>query len=74
MLDSYEQFFKLLDKDVIFQFGIENTILVNKDYCKTEWLLLKNKIQDKESNLFIRNSGRNASGNEFMSKLYKDVF
>ena len=74
VLDSYKQFFTFCSKENLFNFGLNNTIAIDKHMAAIEWEKLKKNIENKSSNLYVRSSGRNASGNSILKQLYKDVF
>ncbi len=73
-IDAYAKFFELLPKNHFFDFGLNNIITIKKDIVEVEWLKLKNKIANKSNELFVRNSGRNGTGNKALALLYKEVF
>ncbi|EPF28976.1 hypothetical protein DWB79_06175 [Treponema medium] len=74
ILDAYKQFFKFYSKDDLFTFGLDNIISIDKQKAVIEWNKLKSNINNKSANLYVRSSGRNASGNSILQQLYKDVF
>lgn len=74
IIDSYEQFFRLIPKDRFFQFGLENIISIDPEKSRDVWDKLKHDVAGKSQQLFVRSSGRNASGNIVLKKMYKDVF
>lgn len=74
ILDSYEQFFNICSKKDLFDFGLNNLILIDKQKAFDEWEKLKLNIKNKSPNLYVRSSGRNASGNSILQQLYRDVF
>lgn len=73
-LDSYLQFFEIVDKDAFFRFGIDNIIIAKPEIAKNAWNNLLKNINAKSDNLFVRSSGRYAVGNDILRKLYADVF
>ena len=73
IIDSYIQLFEYFPKKEFFEFGIKNTITIEKDQAVAEWNDLKTKIRQKSGQLFVRNSGRNGSGNLVLSRLYRDI-
>ena len=73
-IDSYQQFFEQFPKEKFFQFGLDNIISIDEDTAQEIWLQLKDGINKQSKTIFVRSSGRNASGNSVLQKLYKDVF
>jgi hypothetical protein len=74
IVDGYLQFFKIIPKENFFEFGINNIISIDIGKAKMEWGNLLGRIKSKSNDLFVRNSGRNGSGNQLLSELYKSVF
>lgn len=74
LIDSYEQFFEIVDKETFFKFGLDNIIFIERDKAKNGWNDLLEKIRIKSDELYVRNSGRNAVGNDILKKMYYDVF
>ena len=73
-IDSYKQFFELFPKEKFFQFGLDNIISIEKKIADQIWFQLKDGIGRNSGNIFVRSSGRNASGNNVLKQLYKEVF
>jgi len=73
IIDAYEQFFRLLPKEKIFDFGMNNIIMIDKEHVSKQWKILLNKINNSDD-LYIRDFGRNGKSNKYMEKLYKEVF
>lgn len=73
-IDSYKQFFDQFPKESFFQFGLDNIISIERDIAQRIWFQLKDGIDKYSKTIFVRSSGRNASGNSILQKLYKDVF
>ena len=74
ILDSYQQFFEIVSKDKFFEFGLANIIHINIQDVKTEWINLLERIKNRSTDLYVRNSGRNGTGNALLTQLYLDVF
>jgi len=73
-IDGYDQFFKIINSEIFFEFGINNIISIDSKAAATSWDSLKERIANKDRDLYVRNSGRNGTGNSGLSALYKDVF
>ena len=74
MINSYEQFFDLLPKDNFFDFGLNNIITIDLDKATIEWEELVRRVKNKSSDLYVRSSGRQGTGNDTLKALYRDVF
>jgi hypothetical protein len=74
--DSYKRFFeKYSKKQELFEFGIEDTILIeDKEKAHSEWQSLLKRIEECDSNLYVRKFGKNGEGNEDLKKFYKEIF
>ena len=72
--DAYEQFFQILSKEIFFNFGLENIITIKKDVVSYEWKRLIKRIDKLSNDLFVRGFGKNGSGNNYVEKLYKEIF
>lgn len=74
-IDSYEQFFDLVSKEQLFEFGLKNIISIEKSLATDIWTELKNDILQKVKNkLYVRSSGRDGKGNNLLIAMYKEVF
>jgi hypothetical protein len=73
-IDGYKQFFELFPKEEFFKFGIDNIITIESEKAKNEWNELKRRIQQKSNDLYIRDYGRNGSGNKKIEEFYSSVF
>jgi len=74
MIDGYKQFFDICPKEKFIDFGINNIISISTEYVDDEWNILKSKIINNSNDLYIRNSGRNGTGNKDLANLYSDIF
>ena len=74
MINSYEQFFDLFPKDNFFDFGLNNIITIDFDKATIEWEELVQRVKNKSSDLYVRSSGRQGTGNDTLKALYRDVF
>lgn len=74
MLNSYEQFFEHFPRHEFIDFGLDNIISIEKSKAQFEWSNLKDRIGNKDKELYVRNSGRNATGNKYLIALYKELF
>ena len=72
--DGYAQFFELISKEDFFQFGLDNLILIDPNLVKIKWKKLLQEIKSGSSELYVRNFGRNGSGNELIIDFYRDIF
>ena len=72
--DAYEQFFKLLPKEKLFDFGLKNIITIEKGVAFYEWKRLINRINKNAPDLYVRNFGRNGNESNNMKILYKEIF
>ena len=72
--DGYIQIFEYIKKEDFFNFGINNIITIDHGYVSLLWKKLLNDINKKSNNLYIRDYGKNGSGNEKLLKLYKNLF
>jgi len=74
ILDSYEQLFEIFPRSSFYEFGLKNIISVDIDKAKESWKNLINNVNKKDNDLYIRNSGRNGTGNKYLLNLYQDIF
>ena len=74
MKDSYQQFFSIFPKKQFFDFGLENIINADQEKASKEWANLVRRISQKDTELYIRSSGKNGAGNEILASLYKATF
>lgn len=74
-MDSYQQIFNELGitKDSFVKTAMNNIIWIEDNDIKAEWKNLKSKINNKEE-VFVRNHGRNGSGETQLIELLKDIF
>lgn len=73
-LDGYEQFFQIIPKEKFFEFGLNNIITIEESLVNSEWRELLGRIERRTQDLYVRDSGRNGRGNDYLSQLYLDVF
>lgn len=74
-IDSYEKFIKKfnIDKNDLFEFGIRETILPEKDLVDQNWKELKKRIYNNGV-VSIRGYGRDAKGSYLYTDMYKEIF
>lgn len=75
IIDSYEQFMQTFDieKEKLYEFGINNTILPPMELVVQQWEDLKSRIYNNGI-VAIRGYGRDAKGTELYTNLYKHLF
>lgn len=76
MLDDYKIFMEEFNitEERLIEFGIKETIYVDKDIVKEEWKALKSRIFDGSSKVFIRGYGREARGTDLYFSMYSNIF
>lgn len=76
MLDGYKIFMEEFNitEDRLIEFGIKETIYVNKDIVKEEWKALKSRVFNGGSKTFIRGYGREAKGTDLYLEMFSAIF
>jgi hypothetical protein len=74
VLNGYDAFFEQFPVEKFIDFGLKNIISIETDIANEEWKSLKVKVNNKSNDLFVRDSGRNGTGNGKILKMYADIF
>jgi hypothetical protein len=74
-IDSYQVFLDKfnIDKESLYQFGIENTILPEKSLVEKSWEDLKHRVYNNQK-VAIRGAGRNTNGTSVYLAFYEFLF
>lgn len=72
--DSYKEFLEdfCIDKEELFQWGIEHTIFPDQSKAKEEWENLKRRIHSDEV-VYIRRYGRGPKGTQLYQDAYREL-
>ena len=74
-MDSYQKFLDhfAIDRQALFEWGIEATIFPPAEKVVQEWASLKNRVFTNQP-VYIRGYGRNGHGTQLYAELYKVLF
>lgn len=76
IIDSYQKFMETfnISKDDFIEFGISNSLFIEKQIAYEEWDKLKNNIISGNEAVYVRGYGRNATGTDLYMALYYEAF
>jgi hypothetical protein len=71
--DAYSRLFELIDKDQLFNIGINDIIYLDENKIQENWAQLKRNLFNNEE-VYIRAYGRDGKGNLLYQELYNILF
>ncbi|MCL2208224.1 MAG: hypothetical protein FWB90_09090 [Fibromonadales bacterium] len=73
-IDAYEQFFEMISPEDFFNFGLKKFISAEINKARDAWNELLSRIDEKDSDLYIRAFGKGGCRNNEMEEMYRKVF